>query len=628
MNIDIRTLILIICITHLIQGMVFYHEYRVNKAYNGPGWWLLWSTSEVIGFFSFLLRDIPSILPLVIIVQNSAIFAGTIFLYVGIMRFMDKKVNLKEILTVFVAYVAALLFFLFVNNDIQIRLAIVTMALASTAFYTAFNLFKFKDRTISSYVTFFVAILILHGSVFAYRFVVILSSGPPVADVFSPTFFNVITFIDALIVSLLWTFGFVIMINQRLNTEMREAKNDFEMIFNASPEAVLITNIDDGCILGINQGFTSVTGYTMEESIGKSSLDLLWKNKDERKFIINEILQKGFCKNFEAIFRRKDDTEMIALISSKVFVFKGINCIISITRDITEWQVKEKKIIELNESLEKKVGIRTKELQELTNEQAANQIALLNLVEDLNEKTDQLELSASRLQSVNKELEAFSYSVSHDLRAPLRHINGFIGLLTSQFPDSLPEEGKIYLNTIQDSARQMGLLIDDLLQFSRSGRQEMRKSLVDMNLVFREVLKTIVSETGSREIEWIIHNLPSAYCDHSLVKQVWINLLSNAVKFTQRKEDTIIEVGYEEKEKECLFFVRDNGVGFDMRYANKLYGVFQRLHSGAEFEGTGIGLANVQRIILRHGGRVWAEAEPDKGAIFYFTLPKQNEIKQ
>nr|NJM04623.1 GHKL domain-containing protein [Desulfobacula sp.] len=233
-----------------------------------------------------------------------------------------------------------------------------------------------------------------------------------------------------------------------------------------------------------------------------------------------------------------------------------------------------------------------------------------------------VEVRTRDLEAANKELEAFTYSVSHDLRAPLRHINGYISLLTDRFTASLPEKGRHYLDTIVDSANQMGLLIDNLLHFSRSGRQALHLTRFDMNALFDEAFTTVQPEGPAGSIQWIIGRLPEVSGDYSLLKQVWINLLDNAVKFTKNKKEAKIKIGCREEDGELAFFVRDNGIGFDMQYAGKLFGVFQRLHSASAFEGTGIGLANVRRIILRHGGRTWAEAEPDKGAVFYFTLPK------
>src|ERR1035437_9988377 len=232
---------------------------------------------------------------------------------------------------------------------------------------------------------------------------------------------------------------------------------------------------------------------------------------------------------------------------------------------------------------------------------------------------------AAELIIANKELESFSYSVSHDLSAPLRHINGYAELLLSHFYDSLPDKARHYLDNIADSASQMATLIDDLLQFSRTGRQEMRLANLDMNIIVQEVLAPIKQDNSERNIEWHIATLPHVYGDQAMLRLVWTNLLSNAVKFTRTKEKTIIGINVIDENDAFIFSIRDNGVGFDMQYAQKLFGVFQHLHPTDEFEGTGIGLANVHRIILRHGGRTYAEAEPDKGATFYFSLPKNKE---
>jgi light-regulated signal transduction histidine kinase (bacteriophytochrome) len=243
--------------------------------------------------------------------------------------------------------------------------------------------------------------------------------------------------------------------------------------------------------------------------------------------------------------------------------------------------------------------------------------------EEVRKLNQKLTEGAAELQASNKELESFAYSVSHDLRAPLRHVVGFSELLQKRATPLLDDTARRYIQTILESAKRMGNLIDDLLTFSRIGRAETKKTLVNLQQLVDEVVTEIGQETKGREIAWKIGALPVCYGDRSMLRLAVTNLVANAVKFTRMREPAEIEIGGASEEQDKVeVFVRDNGVGFDMRYADKLFGVFQRLHRAEEFEGTGIGLATVQRIIHRHGGKVRAEGAVDQGATFYFSLHK------
>jgi PAS domain S-box-containing protein len=376
---------------------------------------------------------------------------------------------------------------------------------------------------------------------------------------------------------------------KKVERALRESEERYRKAFKTSPDAININRMEDGMYISINHGFTETTGFCEEDVIGKTSLEFdIWNNREDRKRLVSALTAKGFVRDFEAEFRSKSGRVIYAIMSAAQIEINGIPHIISITRDITDRRKAEEEIRALNESLEMRVQQRTIELE-----------------------------------AVNKELEAFTYSVSHDLRAPLRHINGYVDMLTSKYTDLIPEKGLHYLNTIVDASHQMGTLIDDLLQFSRTGRQEMQLAEVDMNDVLNEVLELVKHDIINRRIKWEIEEpLPQLNGDFSLLRMVWFNLISNAVKFTRNKPEAVIHITSEQKEDEYIFSVIDNGAGFDMRYAHKLFGVFQRLHSVQEFEGTGIGLANVRRIISKHGGRTWAESELEKGATFYFSLPK------
>jgi signal transduction histidine kinase len=254
---------------------------------------------------------------------------------------------------------------------------------------------------------------------------------------------------------------------------------------------------------------------------------------------------------------------------------------------------------------------------------------LLGQVQDLTEDLERrVAHRTAELEAANKELEAFSYSVSHDLRAPLRHIDGFAGLLAKADGAAFSEKGRGYLGHIAGSAKQMGALIDDLLVFSRMGRSEMRIGPVDLQQLAESTILSLQLEIQERKVIWKKGRLPVAPGDLPMLRQVLVNLLANAVKYTRPRDPAEIEIGcLEESADEVVIFVRDNGVGFEMKYAAKLFGVFQRLHRAEEFEGTGIGLANVRRIVTRHGGRTWAESQPGSGSTFYFSLPKERKPK-
>jgi PAS domain S-box-containing protein len=226
----------------------------------------------------------------------------------------------------------------------------------------------------------------------------------------------------------------------------------------------------------------------------------------------------------------------------------------------------------------------------------------------------------AQLEVANKELESFTYSVAHDLRAPLRHIVGFAQILEEDFRPRLEPEAQQYLTRIQQGTRRMGLLVDELLNLAKVGRQQLNLQLVGLTPIAEQVISELASSYEGREVEWRLGELPCAHCDANLVKQVFQHLISNAIKYTRLRQHAVIEVGKTSAGGQTAIFVRDNGVGFNMKYVGKLFGIFQRLHANENFEGTGVGLATVQRIVQKHHGRIWAEAEMDRGATFYFTL--------
>jgi PAS domain S-box-containing protein len=327
-------------------------------------------------------------------------------------------------------------------------------------------------------------------------------------------------------------------------------------------------------------------GYSAAETIGKSIGIIVPPGKMDEELQAIRAAGEGRIQHFEAVRRCKNGTEVHVLVTiSPIRNAEGkVIGVSASSRDISERLRAEEQIRTLNLELEDRVIERTAELA-----------------------------------ATNKELEAFTYSVSHDLRAPLRHIDAYAQIIEEEVKN-MPPELRRYVERIRRGVQNMGRLVDDLLNLSRVGRATVSRQRISLNGIIGEVLADLNPEYQGREIEWKIAPLPAVECDPGLIKQAFTNLISNAIKYTRPRAHAVIEIGEKKIGRETAIFVRDNGVGFNMKYADKLFGVFQRLHRAEEFEGTGVGLATVQRIIQLHQGRIWAEAELDKGATFYFTL--------
>ena len=394
------------------------------------------------------------------------------------------------------------------------------------------------------------------------------------ADESNDSDLNVNIILLTMVVGIIVLLGFLILTIQnsknKLAAEVEKSNTLFSNIFSHNPACISITRQKDGVLIRVNESYLKLFDFkTSEEVIGKTSNDInIYVKSTEEKELYDQLVKENNVKNKEIEVKTRYGE--IKWISSSVLILEieGEPCILNVSIDITEQKKAEEKLLESN-----------------------------------------------------REMEAFTYTVSHDLRAPLRAINGYANIIIEEYEDKLDDEGAVFLNSIVGNSRKMGDLIDDLLAFSRLGRNVMPTSEINM----KGLLQTVIDERIQTEDDKVFLTIKEIYPatgQQALIKQVWINFVSNALKYSQHSPIQKIEIGSYYRDNNIVYYIKDNGVGFDMKYYNKLFGVFQRLHTKEEFEGTGIGLAIVQKIISKHNGTVWAESELGVGSTFFFSLPR------
>jgi len=364
----------------------------------------------------------------------------------------------------------------------------------------------------------------------------------------------------------------------------------YQLLFESNPQPMWVYDMDTLAFLAVNAAAVRHYGFSREEFFAMTIKEI--RPPEDLADLLDNISKLREDLDWAGVWkhRKKDGSLIDVEISAQTLNFAGRPGRLVLANDITERVRAQREIRKLNEELEGRVAQRT-----------------------------------AQLAAANQELEAFSYSVSHDLRAPLRAIDGFSRILLEEYSDKLDAEGARVLDVIRSNTQNMGRLIDDLLAFSRLGRKPIERSVIDMTRLVDNVFVQLNPVSTDPTLRFSVEPLPPTHGDAAMIRQVLVNLMSNAVKYSKKTNEAAVTVGAYAENGDNVYFVRDNGVGFDMKYVDKLFGVFQRLHSAEDFEGTGVGLAIVQRIIQRHGGRVWAEARINEGATFYFTLPKECE---
>ncbi|MEN6440787.1 MAG: ATP-binding protein [Syntrophobacter sp.] len=593
MNIDIRTVLIFLILTYLLQVIALFAQYRVNKTHCGLGWWTLGSLTCALGFVFYYMRDYPVIAPIAIVINNILFVGGALLFYVGVLRFFNRRER-PEWLVVFCALASLIaVYFTYVDDNLAVRVANNSLALAIVAFLIARALFAYRTHPVTTSASFLAVVFLTCGILLVMRALSILFI--PVGDLFSPTLAQALTFLVGLVTSTLWTFGFIILVNQRLNAQNLEARERFELIFDTSPDAVLICRLDDGLILDANRGFAALSGHSREELTGKCSTDLdMWENPAERRKFMNELREKGSCENFETIFHQGEGGKLVVILSARIISLYGVPHALTVIRDITERKRAE-------------------------------------------EEHRKLELRLQRAEKMEA-LGTLAGGVAHDLNNVLGIIVGYSEMLLHELEDA--SQGKSHATKILKGGQRAAAIVQDLLTLARRGVPNTK--VLNLNGTVRdcqespEFMKLSSSQANLRIDTCLEADLLNVSGSPVHLGKSLMNLMSNAVEampdggvLTVRTANCYLDKpisGYDEVREGdyVVLTMSDTGEGIAPEDLKRIFEPFYTKKVMGR-SGTGLGLAVVWGTVKDHRGYINVESEEGKGTTFTLYFPVTRE---
>ncbi len=579
-KIDLRTLVIIIGITLMVQVIIFLIEYYYHKNYKGPGWWLLWSLSALTGYFFMLARQVKSLEHISILGQNTLLIMATTFIYIGIMRFLGKRERVGWLTAIFVLFFIPFSYFIFFDDNIHYRTIILWTAIFAVSFLSGYDLWLHKTKQVKLAANICLFVFLGHGF-YAFTKVFLLLNGKVITDFYSPLFINTSSYIEALVVTIFWTYAIVVMINQQLSHEMELAKKHFEVIFSTTPDAIMITSLVEGTVNQVNDKFYELTGYTPETLLGKAMPELnLWSDPDELDHYTKCVSRYGYCFNVETSFQNRALEKFPCRISGRIIQLREEPNIISIIHDISERKQKEEKIIQQN----------------------------------------------IQLQKINSEKDKFFSIIAHDLRNPFGTFLGLTEAMADKSNNLSPDEVIKLTAVMRDSARNLYGLLENLLEWSLLEQGITKFNQTDV-LLFSEIRDGILtsSDTALKKKINVVLNIPEServFADANMLRSLIRNLVSNAIKFTH-EGGTITITAQILPDKSCLISVQDTGVGMNENMRKTLFdfdAVNSRKGTNREVS-SGLGLLLCKEYVSNHSGEMWVESVEGEGSTFYVRLP-------